>query len=212
MNMRTLGTLGVPVSPIMLGGNVFGWNVDEQASFTILDRWADRGFNFIDTADVYSRWIPGNKGGESESILGKWLKKSGKREEIVLATKVGMDMGDGKKGLKAAYIKQAVEASLRRLQTDYIDLYQSHWDDPDTPVQETLEAYDELVRAGKVRVIGASNFSASTAGASKVAAGRPKNGTNTSLSAVALWSASRATAPPDVRMRTMSRAVMGMRF
>lgn len=158
MNMRTLGTLGIPVSPIMLGGNVFGWNVDEQTSFAILDRWVDRGFNFIDTADVYSRWIPGNKGGESETILGKWFKRSGKREEIVLATKVGFDMGDGKKGLKAAYIKQAAEDSLRRLQTDFIDLYQAHTDDKETPLEETLRAFNDLVQEGKVRVLGASNY------------------------------------------------------
>ncbi len=158
MNMRTLGTLGIPVSPIMLGGNVFGWNVDEQTSFAVLDRFADRGFNFIDTADVYSRWIPGNQGGESETILGKWFKRSGKREQVVLATKVGMDMGDGKKGLRAAYIKQAAEASLRRLQTDYIDLYQSHTDDKETHLEETLRAFNDLLQEGKVRVLGASNY------------------------------------------------------
>lgn len=158
MQTRTLGTLGIPVSPIMLGGNVFGWTVDEPQSFAILDRFADRGFNFIDTADVYSRWIPGNRGGESETILGKWFQHTGKRDSIVLATKVGFDMGDGKKGLKAAYIKEAAEASLRRLQTDYIDLYQSHTDDKETPLEETLRAFNDLVQEGKVRVLGASNY------------------------------------------------------
>ncbi len=158
MNTRTLGTLDIPVSPIMLGGNVFGWTVDEQTSFAILDHWTDRGFNFIDTADVYSRWKPGNSGGESETILGKWFKHSGKREQVVLATKVGFDMGDGKKGLRAAYIKEAAEASLRRLQTDYIDLYQAHTDDTETPLEETLRAFNDLVQEGKVRVLGASNY------------------------------------------------------
>lgn len=156
--MRSLGKLAIPVSPIMLGGNVFGWNVDEPQSFAILDRFVDRGFNFIDTADVYSRWIPGNHGGESETILGKWFKQTGKREKVVLATKVGMDMGDGKKGLSAKYIREAVEASLRRLQTDVIDLYQTHQDDKDTQLEETMRALNDLVREGKVRMIGASNY------------------------------------------------------
>ncbi len=158
MEMRLLGSLGIPVSPIMLGGNVFGWNVNEQASFAVLDRFADRGYNFIDTADVYSRWKPGNSGGESETILGKWFKRTGKREQTVLATKLGMDMGDGKKGLKAAYIREAVEASLRRLQTDYIDLYQAHSDDKETPLEETMRAFNDLAQEGKVRVLGASNY------------------------------------------------------
>ncbi len=142
----------------MLGGNVFGWTADETSSFEILDRFVERGFNFIDTADVYSRWAPGHVGGESETILGKWLKTTGKRDKVVLATKVGMDMGDGKVGLKAKYIRQAVEASLTRLQTEYIDLYQTHKDDPETPLEETVEALDALVHEGKVRVLGASNY------------------------------------------------------
>ncbi len=158
MKMRTLGSLAIPVSPIMLGGNVFGWTADEATSFQVLDRFVERGFNFIDTADVYSAWIPGNHGGESETIIGKWFKQTGKRESIVLATKVGMDMGEGKKGLKAAYIRDAVEASLRRLQTDYIDLYQSHTDDKETPLEETLRTFNDLVAEGKVRVLGASNY------------------------------------------------------
>ncbi len=158
MHMRSFSTHNIPVAPLMLGGNVFGWTADEQKSFQILDRFVERGFNFIDTADVYSRWAPGHTGGESETILGRWFQQSGKRERIVLATKVGMDMGDGKQGLSAAYIREAVEASLRRLQTDYIDLYQTHKDDPNTPLEETVKALDALVREGKVRVLGASNY------------------------------------------------------
>ncbi len=156
--MRTLGALEIPVSPLMLGGNVFGWTADEAQSFEILDRFVDRGFNFIDTADVYSRWAPGHVGGESETIIGKWLKGSGKRDKVALATKVGMDMGDGKVGLSANYIREAVEASLTRLQTDTIDLYQTHKDDPNTPLEETVQALDALVHEGKVRVLGASNY------------------------------------------------------
>ena len=158
MQMRTLGKLQVPVSPIILGGNVFGWTIDEAQSFRILDRFVERGFNFIDTADVYSRWLPGNEGGESETILGKWLRQSGKRDAVVLATKVGMEMGEGKKGLSAQYLREAVEASLRRLQTDYIDLYQTHQDDKETPLEETARTLDALVHEGKVRMIGASNY------------------------------------------------------
>lgn len=157
---RPLGRSSLQVSPLCFGGNVFGWTVDEATSFSLLDAWLDAGFNFIDTADVYSRWAPGHTGGESETIIGKWLKASGKRDRVVLATKVGMDMGDGKVGLKPAYIRQAVEDSLRRLQTDHIDLYQSHKDDESTPLAETLEAYAALIQEGKVRVIGASNYSA----------------------------------------------------
>jgi aryl-alcohol dehydrogenase-like predicted oxidoreductase len=143
----------------MLGGNVFGWTIDEPTSFKILDAYVDAGLNFIDTADIYSTWVPGHTGGESETIIGNWLKKSGKRSKIVLATKVGMQMPSGK-GLKKDYILKAVEDSLRRLQTDHIDLYQSHEDDPATPLEETLGAYAQLVREGKVRAIGASNYSA----------------------------------------------------
>jgi aryl-alcohol dehydrogenase-like predicted oxidoreductase len=147
------------VAPLMFGGNVFGWTIDRATSFAILDAFVDHGFNFIDTADVYSRWKPGNHGGESETILGEWFARSGKRDKVVLATKVGMDLGDGKKGLAGKYIAEAVEASLQRLQTDYIDLYQSHIDDETVPLDETLEAYAKLIQAGKVRMIGASNYS-----------------------------------------------------
>jgi aryl-alcohol dehydrogenase-like predicted oxidoreductase len=143
-----------------LGANVFGWTADEVTSFAILDAAAAGGLTFIDTADVYSTWVPGHQGGESESIIGRWMKVRGNRSRIVLATKVGSEMGPGRKGLKAAYIRRAVEDSLRRLQTDVIDLYQSHRDDPDTPQDETLSAYADLIREGKVRAIGASNFSA----------------------------------------------------
>lgn len=160
MEKRELGKTGIPVSPLMFGGNVFGWTVDEAASFKLLDAFTDAGLNFIDTADVYSRWVAGNTGGDSEMIIGKWFKKSGKRDKVVLATKVGKEMGPGKKGLSPQYIKQAVEDSLKRLQTDYIDLYQSHDDDQGTPLADTLEAYGQLIKEGKVRLIGASNYKA----------------------------------------------------
>jgi aryl-alcohol dehydrogenase-like predicted oxidoreductase len=159
MQKHELGHTGIKVPVVMLGGNVFGWTVDEAASFRLLDAAFDAGLNFIDTADVYSRWIPGHVGGESETILGKWFARSGKRDQVVIATKVGMDMGDGKQGLAPKYIAEAVEASLRRLQTDRIDLYQSHKDDEKTPLEATLGAFDNLVKQGKVRVIGASNYS-----------------------------------------------------
>lgn len=160
MNYRLLGRSGLRVSPLALGGNVFGWTVDEATSFRLLDAWLDAGFNFIDTADVYSSWVPGHRGGESETVIGKWLRASGKRDRVVLATKVGKPMGPDQKGLRPAYIQAAVEASLRRLQTDHIDLYQSHDDDPDTPLQDSLAAFGELIKAGKVRAIGASNYTA----------------------------------------------------
>lgn len=158
MQKRKLGKTGVEVPPIMLGGNVFGWTVNEADSFRLLDAAFDAGLNFIDTADVYSKWIPGHAGGESETILGKWFASSGKRDRVFIATKLGMDMGDGKQGLAPKYIAQAVEASLRRLQTDRIDLYQSHKDDDKTPLDETLGAFDKLIQQGKVRFIGASNY------------------------------------------------------
>ncbi|RZL42274.1 MAG: aldo/keto reductase [Variovorax sp.] len=160
MQLRPLGRSGLQVSPLAFGGNVFGWTVDESLSFSLLDAWLDAGFNFVDTADVYSRWVPGHAGGESETIIGKWLRQSGKRNRLVLATKVGKPMGDGKSGLSAAYIREAVDASLRRLQTDHIDLYQSHDDDAGTPFEETLGAFADLIKAGKVRAIGASNHTA----------------------------------------------------
>lgn len=160
MNKRTLGNSGLEVAPLALGGNVFGWTVSEEKAFPLLDAFASAGFNLIDTADVYPRWVPGNQGGESEEIIGNWLKRSGKRHEVIVATKVGVDMGEGKKGLGKDYILRSADDSLRRLQTDYIDLYQSHRDDPETPLEETLEAYDQLIKQGKVRAIGASNYSA----------------------------------------------------
>jgi aryl-alcohol dehydrogenase-like predicted oxidoreductase len=158
--MRPLGTSGLKVGPLAFGGNVFGWTADEPTSFALLDAFVAEGFNLIDTADVYSKWAPGNQGGESEAIIGRWLKRSGKRGQVVLATKVGMEMGPGAKGLSKAYIFQAVEQSLRRLQTDVIDLYQAHTDDEDTPLEETLGAFAELIRQGKVRAVGASNYRA----------------------------------------------------
>jgi aryl-alcohol dehydrogenase-like predicted oxidoreductase len=160
VELRQLGTSSLRVSPIAFGGNVFGWTADERTSFALLDGFLDAGFNFIDTADVYSRWHKGNSGGDSEIIIGKWLKARGNRSRIVLATKLGIEMGPDKKGLSRNYMMRAVEDSLRRLQTDHIDLYQSHRDDPDTPIEETLAAFGELVKQGKVREIGASNFAA----------------------------------------------------
>ncbi|RDC56484.1 aldo/keto reductase [Pedobacter chinensis] len=159
MEKRILGKTDLNIAPIVFGGNVFGWTIDEQKSFEILNQFVESGFNFIDTADVYSRWVPGNKGGESETIIGNWLKKNNKRQEVIIATKVGSDMGQGK-SLRKDYIINEVEHSLSRLQTDYIDLYFSHYDDENTPVEETLNAYETLIKAGKIRWIGASNFSA----------------------------------------------------
>ena len=144
-------------APLVLGGNVFGWTADEATSFAILDRFVDLGFNLVDTANSYSTWVPGHAGGESEAIIGKWLEKSGKRDRVLIATKVGMPM-QGEEGLKPAQVEKHVEASLKRLRTDRIDLYQTHKDDPETPVEETLEALGRLVKAGKVRAIGASQY------------------------------------------------------
>ncbi|HEX2606523.1 MAG TPA: aldo/keto reductase [Flavisolibacter sp.] len=156
MEKRRLAS-GIDVAPLAFGGNVFGWTVDETASFQLLDHFTAHGFNLIDTADGYSRWAPGNKGGESETIIGNWIRQKGNRQEVVIATKVGSDMGQGKI-LKKEYILKAAEASLKRLQTDYIDLYQTHFDDLTTPVEETLEAYEQLVKQGKVKAIGTSNM------------------------------------------------------
>lgn len=159
MNKQKLGTTGLEVSPLCFGGNVFGWTIDEEQSFKILDAVTDSGINFIDTADVYSAWAHNGEGGQSETIIGNWLKKTGKRDSLIIATKVGKQMGPGKIGLSKAYITKAVEDSLKRLQTDYIDLYQSHDDDQETPLLETLEVYTDLIKQGKVRAIGASNYS-----------------------------------------------------
>jgi aryl-alcohol dehydrogenase-like predicted oxidoreductase len=160
LTKRKLGNSGLEIAPIVFGGNVFGWTADEATSFHLLDAFVAAGFNAVDTADVYSKWVPGNRGGESETIIGKWLKRSGKRQSVVIATKVGSEMAQGKKGLSKGYILTAVEDSLQRLQTDYIDLYQSHVDDADTPLDETLEAHAQLIQQGKVRAIGASNYDA----------------------------------------------------
>jgi len=164
MEKRQLGASSLNVAPIAFGGNVFGWTTDEAMSFRILDAFVGAGFDFIDTADVYSRWNEGNNGGESETIIGNWLASRGGRDKVVIATKFGMEMGPDKVGLSPKYMVEAVEASLRRLKTDYIDLYQSHKDDPDTPVEATLEAYARLIEQGKVREIGASNFNAERLG------------------------------------------------
>jgi aryl-alcohol dehydrogenase-like predicted oxidoreductase len=160
MAKRKLGTSGLEVAPLAFGGNVFGWTADAATSFALLDAFTASGGNLIDTADVYSSWKPGNHGGESETIIGEWLKRSGKRDQVVIATKVGKPMGPADHGLSAAYVERAVDASLRRLQTDYIDLYFAHADDAETPLVETLHAFTRLVQQGKVRSIGASNYSA----------------------------------------------------
>ncbi|HEY6895430.1 MAG TPA: aldo/keto reductase, partial [Rhodanobacteraceae bacterium] len=160
MERRKLGNTGFTVAPLALGGNVFGWTADEPASFRILDAFVDAGFNLIDTADSYSRWVPGHQGGESETVIGRWIAKRRRHDDVVIATKVGSDMGQGDKCLRRDYILRAAENSLRRLNVEALDLYQSHWDDPRTPLDETLDAYARLIEQGKVRAIGASNLSA----------------------------------------------------
>lgn len=160
MTKRKLGRSGIEIQPIIFGGNVFGWTIDQKKSFEILDGFVEKGFDCIDTADIYSTWVPGNKGGDSEAIIGQWMKARGNRDKMVVLTKVGKEMPEGK-GLKKEYIMQAVERSLKNLQTDFIDLYQSHEDDKSTPLDETLAAYDQLIQQGKVRAIGASNYEAS---------------------------------------------------
>lgn len=160
-NKRQNANSDLFIEPIIFGGNVFGWTLNEEQSFEILDRFVDLGFNAIDTANNYSHWVPGNKGGESETIIGNWLKQRGKRDDLILMTKVGGRFGyDSKPNTKASYIKEQVELSLQRMQTDYIDLYQTHYDDVETPIEETLRAYEDLIKEGKVRYIGASNFTA----------------------------------------------------
>ena len=160
MKRRKLGNSGIEIYPLAFGGNVFGWTVGKTMSFSLLDAFVEAGFSLIDTADVYSRWVTGHNGGESEIIIGKWMKRRGNREKVVIATKVGKEMGPDRKGLSKSYIMRAVEDSLKRLHTDYIDLYQSHADDPETPLEETFEAYAQLIKGGKVRAIGASNYTA----------------------------------------------------
>jgi aryl-alcohol dehydrogenase-like predicted oxidoreductase len=159
MKYKNLGKSSLLVSPITFGGNVFGWTLNEEDSFKILNQFVDAGFNFIDTADTYSKWVKGNQGGESETIIGKWMKSNNNREKVIIGTKLGGELGPAQKGLSAAYMKKAVEASLTRLKTDYIDLYQAHYDDLNTPQEETLEAFNTLIKEGKVRYIGASNLS-----------------------------------------------------
>jgi aryl-alcohol dehydrogenase-like predicted oxidoreductase len=160
MERRRLGNSGLKVAPLAFGGNVFGWTVAEKTGFELLDAFVAHGFNLIDTADVYPKWAPGNQGGESETMIGNWLRHSGRRQDVVIATKVGVEMAPDRKGLSKGHILRSAEESLRRLQTDYIDLYQSHVDDQSTPLEETLEAYDQLMKQGKVRAIGASNYNA----------------------------------------------------
>jgi len=172
MQPRPIGRSGLFTAPLMLGGNVFGWTADEATSFAVLDAFVDAGFNAIDTADGYSRWVPGHRGGESETTIGRWLKRSGKRDRVLIATKVGTDMGEGKT-VRKDYVLRAAEASLKRLQVDTIDLYQTHFDDEVTPVEETLEAYAQLIKAGKVRAVGASNISPTRLEASLAASKKP---------------------------------------
>src|SRR3982074_664008 len=160
MQLRHLGRSSLQVAPLCLGGNVFGWTADEAASFAVLDAAVNAGLNFIDTADVYSIWVPGHRGGESETLIGNWLKRGAQRQDVVIATKVGMEMAPDRKGLRAAHIARSADESLRRLQTDYIDLYFSHCDDACVPMEETLGAYQKLIAQGKVRTIGASNSTA----------------------------------------------------
>ncbi|MER8708407.1 aldo/keto reductase [Mesorhizobium sp. M0323] len=160
MQKRRLGRTDLSIAPLVLGGNVFGWTADEKTSFDLLDRFVDAGLNAIDTADSYSRWIAGHQGGESETIIGKWMKSRGNRDKVVVITKVGSDMGQGKRDLSAAYIENAIDASLKRLQVDSVDLYLSHWPDPATPYEETLGAYQKLLDKGKIRYTGASNLDA----------------------------------------------------
>jgi aryl-alcohol dehydrogenase-like predicted oxidoreductase len=168
MQLRELGRSGLKIAPLVFGGNVFGWTADEKTSFTLLDAFIDAGFNAVDTADAYSRWAPGHQGGESETIIGKWFKASGKRDKVVIATKVGADMGDGI-CVRKDYILRSAEASLKRLNTDRIDLYQTHYDNEATPVEETLAAYGQLIAQGKVRAIGTSNMPAARLSASLAA-------------------------------------------
>jgi aryl-alcohol dehydrogenase-like predicted oxidoreductase len=173
MKLRPLGRSGLQVAPLAFGGNVFGWTVDDPTAFLLLDNFVEHGFNLVDTADVYSKWAPGNQGGESEATLGRWIAQGGgRRRQIVLATKVGMEMPGGKKGLSRKHIVEAAEESLARLKTDHVDLYQSHNEDPDTPIDETLEAYAQLIRDGKVLAIGASNYGAENLAKALDAAGR----------------------------------------
>jgi aryl-alcohol dehydrogenase-like predicted oxidoreductase len=164
MQKRQLGGSGLTIAPLVFGGNIFGWTVDESTSFSLLDAFIAGGFNCIDTADVYSNFVPGNQGGESEATIGRWLHARGRRDDVVLATKVGNPMGGDRKGLSKRYITQAVEDSLTRLQTDYIDLYQAHRDDQSTPLEVTLEAFEALIKSGKVRAIGASNYTGARLG------------------------------------------------
>jgi aryl-alcohol dehydrogenase-like predicted oxidoreductase len=159
MKKRRLGRSDIEVAPFCFGGNVFGWTADEATSFALLDAFVGEGFDFIDTADAYSRWVPGHTGGESEAIIGRWMKARGNRDKVIITTKVGADMGSGRT-MAPSYVRKAVEDSLKRLQTDRIDLYQTHWDDEKTPLEEVLSTYADLIKAGKVRAIGASNYSA----------------------------------------------------
>jgi aryl-alcohol dehydrogenase-like predicted oxidoreductase len=184
-------------APLVFGGNVLGWTADEATSFRLLDAFVDAGFNLIDTADIYSRWAPGHTGGESEAIIGRWLKGGGKRDRVLIATKVGKDMGEGRSGLSPKWIRQAVEDSLRRLRTDRIDLYQAHDDDPTTPFEDTLTVFAELIRAGKVRAIGASNHTAA-----RLAEALDTSRATRRCSRCTTWSTERHSRPSSNHWRT----------
>lgn len=175
MEMRSFGRdTGLKIAPLVLGGNVFGWTADKATSFAILDAFVERGFNAVDTADVYSHWVPGHQGGESENVIGDWMAERGVRDKVVLITKVGMDMGEAGKGLRKAHIVSAIEASLKRLKTTHVDVYLSHYPDAEAPIEETLEAHQTLIDAGKVRVAGGSNYDATQMKAALDAAGGGK--------------------------------------
>ncbi|MBW4053323.1 MAG: aldo/keto reductase [Proteobacteria bacterium] len=171
MQMRKLGSTGLKIAPLVFGGNVFGWTADRETSFALLDAFLEAGFNAIDTADVYSRFAPGNQGGESETLIGQWMKSRGNRDRVVLITKGGMAMGEGMEGLGRNYLPRACEASLKRLQTDHVDVYLAHRADPQVPIEETLEAFQSLIAAGKIRHAGCSNYSAAQLEAALAAAG-----------------------------------------
>ena len=207
MEQRQLGRSGIHVAPLAFGGNVFGWTADQGMSFRLLDAFVAGGFNLIDTADVYSRWASGHAGGESETIIGNWLKARGGRDRVVIATKLGSDMGDGKKGLSPGYMVRAVEDSLSRLQTDHIDLYRSHRDDPDTPMDQVLETYQRLIQQGKVRAIGASNFTAARLAEAQGPAGGSTCRATRRCSRCTTWPIARRSRTNSPRCACASRSV-----
>ena len=194
MKERRLGRSDLEVVPFCFGGNVFGWTADEKTSFALLDALCRSGINFIDTADAYSRWVPGHTGGKSETILGRWMKQRGNRDKVIVATKVGADMGSGRT-MAPSYVRKAVEESLKRLRTDRIDLYQTHWDDENTPLEEVLSTYRRADQAGKVRAIGASNYSAARLRKRSTSARAKACRATRPCSRITIWSSGRLTRP-----------------